>query len=299
VTATASVGVISVPRKARNIDDLLSETHHVLYRSKRRGKNRVSFEGSDMPEGSALLRAMEDLRRERVFRAVLQPIFRLIDDHPAACELLSRSTLKAAEYPDEFFRLSLEADMSSFVEKQCLEACFAASRHLPKALRRHINISPATLLEMTVPAFVDAIPDHQTGLFCVEISQNQIVGDPSYLAEPLERLKQAGVLTAIEDISFGKNSLESLVLLEPDFVKIDRAYVTGIASDPARSRSLERMLKLAESLGMEVIAEGIESRMDLGVLKACGVKYGQGFLWGRPAPRLNDFAAVMPEFATR
>jgi EAL domain-containing protein (putative c-di-GMP-specific phosphodiesterase class I) len=62
-------------------------------------------------------------------------------------------------------------------------------------------------------------------------------------------------------------------------------------------RSLERMLKLAESLGMEVIAEGIESPIDLGVLKACGVKYGQGFLWGRPASKLDDFKRFLPESA--
>lgn len=298
VTATASVGVISVPRKARNIDDLLAETHHVLYRSKRRGKNRVSFEGSDIPgRENVIVAAMEGLRRDNVFRAVMQPIFRLIDTQPAGCELLSRSTIASAENPEEFFRLSLEVDMVSQVENQCLDACIEASRHLPRMLRRHLNISPSRLSDASLPPVADLLPDHQNGLYCIEISQNQIIGDPSYLSDPLDRLKKAGILTAIEDVSFGKNSLESLVLLEPDFVKVDRANVQGIAGDPARIRSMERMLKLAESLGMDVIVEGIETREDLGVLKSCGVKYGQGYLWGRPAAGLNDLRRYLPDSA--
>ena len=296
VTATASVGMICVPRKARTIDDLLAETHHVLYRSKRRGKNRVSFEGADTAGGDTpAVRVAEDLKKENAFTALIHPIIRLIDNHPVACEMLARSTIAAAERPDDFFRLSLEVDLVIQVERQCLTACVEASRSLPRALRRHINLSPAALGDITAAGIISALPDQQGSLFCVEISQNQIVGDPSYLAEPLDQLKRAGVLTAIEDVSFGKNSLESLVLLEPDFVKIDRTYITNIAEDRARMRSLERLLKLAESLGMDVIAEGIETEADLGVLKSCGVKYGQGFLWGRPSAKLDDFAAFLPE----
>lgn len=298
VTATASVGVISVPPNARSIDDLLSETHHVLYRSKRRGKNRVSFEGL-VPEMASpfALPAIEDFRKENRFRAVIQPIVRISDGQSVAFEFLSRSNIASVESPEDFFRLSLEANLSTMIDRQCLSTCVAASRKLLPIFRRHINVSPATILDMTVPRFIEAFPEGQAGLYCIEISQHQIVGDPSYLEDVLEGLRSAGFLTAIEDVSFGKNSVESLVLLEPDFIKLDKTYAMGLASDRARVRSLARMLKLADAIGTDVIAEGVESPTDLGALKAAGVKYGQGFLWGRPAPRVQDFRPTLPEAA--
>jgi EAL domain-containing protein (putative c-di-GMP-specific phosphodiesterase class I) len=96
-------------------------------------------------------------------------------------------------------------------------------------------------------------------------------------------------------VSLGRNSLETLVLLEPDYIKLDRSYARGLASDRARVRSLARVLKLAESLGTDVVAEGVESPTDLGALKAAGVRFAQGFLWGKPAAGIDAFRQIMPE----
>lgn len=298
IAATASVGVISVPPNAQTIDDLLAETHHVLYRSKRRGKNRVSFDGIDPnAQISPRKRVADQMRKENRFRSVLQPIMRLSDSKPIGFEYSCRSTISAIESPEDFLRVGLEANMAIIVDRQCLETSIDASLKLPAGLRRHINVSPATILDMTVPAFIASFPDGRRGLYCIEISQKQIVGDPSYLDDVVEKLKEAGFLTAIEDVSFGQSSLESLVLLEPDFIKLDSTYARGLASDRARLRSLSRMLHLAESLGTEVIADGIESPTDVGALQAAGVKYGQGTQWGDPAPELTDYLPVLPEWA--
>ena len=84
-------------------------------------------------------------------------------------------------------------------------------------------------------------------------------------------------------MGFGRSSLESLILLEPDVVKIDKKWVNSIASTEGHERSLRRLQKVTNALGSELVAEGIETREDLDALVAIGVRFGQGYYLGRPA----------------
>ena len=96
-------------------------------------------------------------------------------------------------------------------------------------------------------------------------------------------------MIALDDYGFGHSSIETLVVLEPDIVKIDKKIIKGIAHDPKKLNSLKRLLKVIESCKAAVIAEGIETEEDLKVLRDLGVTYGQGFLMGKPEipPNLN------------
>ena len=86
----------------------------------------------------------------------------------------------------------------------------------------------------------------------------------------------------IDDVGFGNSCLESLVLLEPDILKIDRKCVTGLERSGPLARSLKRLLDIARVLDMDVVAEGIEAQQELDILRDMGVRYGQGYLLGRP-----------------
>ena len=77
--------------------------------------------------------------------------------------------------------------------------------------------------------------------------------------------------------------MESLIILEPDIVKIDRKYVSGIADEPVKARLLGRLVNVVNALGAELVAEGIERREELELLLEVGVEYGQGWYWGKPA----------------
>ena len=139
---------------------------------------------------------------------------------------------------------------------------------------------------MDFPAqhFLEALKARENNLkYCIEISEQQIIGEPSYLARTVKAFKDHGVQIAIDDVGFGRSCLESLVLLEPDIVKIDKKWVMGIKEDDTRRRSLQRILKVSSVLGCEVVAEGIETPDELEVLKDLGVLYGQGYLFGHPA----------------
>jgi EAL domain-containing protein (putative c-di-GMP-specific phosphodiesterase class I) len=90
------------------------------------------------------------------------------------------------------------------------------------------------------------------------------------------------VSIALDDVGFGRSCLESLILLEPHLIKVDKRCVQGAAHDRSRAHSLQRLLAMARTLGSDVVAEGIESQEDLKVLEDLGVPYGQGFLLGAP-----------------
>lgn len=281
VKITASVGTVKVSEKTSSIDQLLSEMHFVLYRSKQAGKNRVSCDVIGEGSSSAVL---QTLLRDDAFRVVRQPIVRLTDEQIVGYEFLSRSSHKVFEAPSDFFRLCLEANILTLTDYRCFRNCLAAAAPFPPTIRRHVNLFPSTMIAMPVGDLLEAFPpDRLDGAYCVEISEQQIIGDPLNLAEPVNALQQAGILIAFDDVGYGHSCLESLTLLEPNIIKIDKRCITGIASDPSRVRSLKRLLRVTRALGAQVVAEGIESRDDLDLLQCLGVQYGQGFLWAKPA----------------
>jgi len=288
VKVTASLGVALLPYEISSIEEILSLTRLPLQRSKQNGKNLVSATGDDMHErpatASATVDTMEKLLRGDCFYAASQPIFNLEDQALVGYELLGRCTVEGFEMPNEFFGFSLENNILTFVDLQCLKTCIAATDALYPKTRFHLNLFPSTLLATPIENLLKIFPENrEAGSFCVEISEQQFIGDPSYFKEYVCALKENGILVAIDDLGFGRSSLESLIILEPDLIKIDRVYVDGISHDPAKRRSLHRMLKILRGLNAKHIAEGIETREDLEVLQEMGVSYGQGYLWGKPA----------------
>ncbi|MBI3999162.1 MAG: diguanylate cyclase [Candidatus Omnitrophica bacterium] len=287
VMVTASLGVATVTEATPSIDELLVKTHLALHRSKREGKNKVSYERKGRRESSGDNKAISDvlkaLRTTDQFHVFIEPIMQLSDESKIGYELLSHLSVRGFEMPDDFFRLCLANNILTLVDHRCFQICIAAATFFPNGVRRHLNLFPSTLINVPVQHLLDSLPpDSHKGSYCIEISEQQIIGDPSYLIPAVQALKKANVLVAIDDVGFGRSCLESLILLEPDIVKIDKKCVMGFSNDVSRQGSFKRILKVADSLGTEIIAEGIESKDDLALLKELGVKYGQGFLWGKP-----------------
>lgn len=288
VRITASLHLVNFPEIPLSVHELLARTHAEKYKNKVQGRNKVSYEPKGYvelgkEEKSELSVVAQMLRQDR-FQAYMQSIFNLVDLTEVGYEFLSRSSIKGFEMPDDFFRVSLEANILTLVDYACLKICIQAAAVFPAPAQCHVNIFPSTLIGLPVQQLLEVFAmEHSKATYCIEISEQQIIGDPSYLAEPVDILKREGVLIAIDDLGFGRSCLESLILLEPDIVKIDKRCVSGVSQNMAHMRSLKRLLRMAKSLGAEVMAEGIESREDLDMLKYLGVKYGQGFFLGRPA----------------
>ncbi len=290
IKVTASLGLVNVGElkgATPSIDELLAKTHVVLVKSKQAGRNRVTYDdleeiGSREDHTMAYSDVLRGLQNGDSFYAVMQPIFRLHDKSEVAYEILVRSTLKGFEMPDDFFRASLEANILTAVDRNCFKTCSNSAAGLPVYMRRHINVFPSTLISVPIDQLLQSLGNHGQR-YCIEISEQQIIGDPSYLREPVQQLREAGVLIALDDLGFGRSCLESLILLEPDIIKIDKKCVTGITEEHANMRSLKRLLSIAESLGAEVIAEGVETKTDLSMLMDLGVACAQGYFLGKPA----------------
>lgn len=288
VTLTASIATLLLTDDMPAVDQLLSRAHMLLARAKSEGKNRVVYQSSDFDDTARRMRAQTDmctnLTQGKHLVTVKQPIFRLADESPIGYEFLSRYSQGTVELPDNFFRLCSEKNILTLVDHACLRAAVAAAMELPPYARFHLNIFPTTLLSIPVEHLLDLFPKPlPPDTFCLEISEQQIIGDPSYLVPAVQALRSAGMLIAIDDVGFGSSCLESLVLLAPDILKIDKRCVIGIDTDAPRIEHLRRYVRIAQTLGCEVIAEGIETARELAIVRSLGIEYGQGYFWGKPA----------------
>jgi len=290
IRVTASLGVLALPYEFCSIEEVLSLVRLAVRESKLLGKNRVSsgekHKRVGQPDRDALDELTHKLRRGDCFRAVSMPILHLPDEKLVGYEILSRGPEGAFEMPDDLFRVSVEHNLLTIVDLRCLKTCLAATIN-PKfdhKARFHVNLFPSTIIDTPIDRLMTLFPtDSKNGRFCVEISEQQFIGDPTYLRDHVHELTKRGVLVAIDDVGFGRSSLESLIILEPDIVKIDRKYVSGIAQDATKERLLRRLVKVVNALGSELIAEGIECREELELLLDMGVTHGQGWYWGKPA----------------
>lgn len=286
VRVSASIGLIEAAPSASTIEEILALSHLALRQSKGHGKNRVTGygEGKGSPVRDSLPEVLRDLGRPDAFFALRHPIIRLSDGRLAGYEMLGRTRIESFEDPEVFLRLGYEASILSMIDRRCFEVCLAAAERAGGSLRFHVNVLPSTLSGLASEPWLGSIPEGLRRRLCVELSEQRIVGDPSQLVAPLGQLRAAGIRLSIEDVGFGRSSLESLVVLEPDFVKVDRRWVHGIgAGDPGCAQPLRRLVAVVRALGSETIAEGIETPEDLRSMRDLGIDFGQGFLWGRPS----------------
>ncbi len=284
IQVTVSVGVSVLSHEVDSISSAVSTAGLALRQSKLAGKNRATAAVDDgQVAGGVEGGVLEGLVRGENLRVVAHPIHDMTDEAIVGYELLSRGPTGIFESPVDFFRLCEGPKDRTTIDLQCFKNCIERSRMMEDGTRFHLNLLPSTLID-TAPERLIELFEGESALhrFCIEISEQQFIGDPSYLMHHVEGLKRRGAQVAIDDVGFGRSSLESLILLQPDMIKIDRALIHGVDDDPARRRSLQRLLKVASSLEALTVAEGIETQEELDVLKNMQIRYGQGFVWERP-----------------
>ncbi len=278
LSITASAGVLILPPDLSSLEELLVRTHSILRKSKTCGKNRVSTD-SDSPQP---LDSLEETLRSHTLRAVWHPIISLNHDRIAGYEMLIRGPKGSLEMPEVLFRASREQNLSLLADIESLKQCAktVAQRKMRGVI--HYNILPTTLLSTPVECILDIIASHKIDCACLEISEQQIIGDPDYLAEKTAELKDHGILIALDDVGFGRSPIEALIGLKPDIAKIDQILVKGVAGNPAKREACSRLVSVLQALEVTIVAEGVETAKDSAFLKEIGVPFAQGFYWGTP-----------------
>jgi len=282
---TVSIGVDRVPLEAITIEEVISAASIPLRVSKTRGKQRVSTAGipslRDVTIDEKHVAAV--LSDARCLRVASQNIVRIADSTVIASELLVRGPRGELEQPGVLFALASSSNSLIAFDLNCLRASMAIRTQLTTSGRCHVNVHPQTLIGVPAATIFDIIGrplyPHQ---LCIEVSEQQLVGSPMRLRESRNALRAHGIDMALDDVGFGHSSLEALIVLEPDIVKIDRRFVHGVSKDAGRSRDLRRLAGVLLGLGAEVIAEGVESQADVNALISIGIELGQGYFWDEP-----------------
>jgi diguanylate cyclase (GGDEF)-like protein/PAS domain S-box-containing protein len=280
---TASLGVIEVTSKVQALEQILTTGHFALVRSKTRGKNRVTGP-FQLPAENTTERLLQSVvAGSSPIRVVGHPIHRLEDGAIVGYELLSRFPADVEVGPDALFRLAIESQVLTPMDLRCLREAVSFASCLGDPLRIHVNLFPSTLLNTPSDRLIELFPLDLRSRFCVEISEQQLLGDSTNLIRPLEALRAEGISLAVDDVGFGHTVLESLVELDPEWIKIDRSRISGVGENPEMRPTLERLVSMLRPLGAELVAEGVESLADLKVVRELGISHAQGFLWGEPS----------------
>ena len=174
----------------------------------------------------------------------------------------------------------------------------AAELNRQETIHVNVNLSPTQLLAMPVAKLVES-ELHAAGLaprlLTIEVTEHTMFHNLAVALDVMRDLKSLGVRLALDDFGTGYNGLAQLQSYPLDCVKIDRCFIRGITHSPASKTICSSMILLAHSLGLTVVAEGIETADIADLYQELGVTVGQGYLYGRPAPlEMPPAAAVAP-----
>jgi diguanylate cyclase (GGDEF)-like protein/PAS domain S-box-containing protein len=310
VLTAATVGV-ATSRDSGDVDELLRHADLALYAAKSAGKRRWRHYQPVLTSGMLRRRevqaALEEAVKTQAFTLTYQPIVRLASGEIAGFESLLRWPHPhwGLMLPGQFISLAEETGLivplGAWALRQALSDMLRWRRELPPRadgepdeLHVSVNVSARQFRD---PGFADNVRHalHASGLppsaLLLELTESLLLGGSDRVRADLTELKEIGVKLAIDDFGTGYSSLSYLLDLPIDVLKVDKSFVTGIASSRRRHAVVEGIVQLARTLEVEVIAEGIETRTERELLAGMGCQFGQGYLLSVPVG--SDAAAAM------
>ena len=298
VIATATVGV-ATSVDSTDADELLRHADLALYAAKAAGKRRWRRYQPVLSAGMLRRRevqaALEDALKNSEFMLAYQPIVTLDSGQIDGFEALIRwpHPQWGMMLPGQFITLAEETGhivpLGAWVLRQALADMVQWRRRMEAPLDGgpHISVN-VSARQFRDPGFVDGVRQAllESGLppsaLLLELTESVLLGDSDRIGAELDELKEIGVRLAIDDFGTGYSSLSYLLQLPIDVLKIDKSFVTGIAASWRQYALVEGIVRLAGTLEVEVIAEGIETETERELLAGMGCQYGQGYLLSVP-----------------
>lgn len=292
---TASIGIARGEPRHASVDDVLHDADLALYRAKASGRQCfVLFDESLQRDAMDVLALEQQLRTGLArgeFEAHFQPIVRLDDGTPVGDEALVRwrHPERGLLAPADFLGVAEESGLIEAIDWATYRAACTSLRDAPGDGFVTINLSPRHFRHDDFDARLLALVA-ETGCdprrLRVEVTEGTLLGDTDNVVRLLGRLRDAGVDAAIDDFGTGYSSLGHVHRFPLRMLKIDRSFVAALG-DPGDRRGtaiVGAILALARALELDVIAEGVETEAQRAALQAMGCAFGQGWLFGRPAP---------------
>jgi diguanylate cyclase (GGDEF)-like protein/PAS domain S-box-containing protein len=295
----ASIGVALSETGYTDARDVIRDADKAMYEAKRKGKGRFEFSDQSLySDVVAVLSLQEDLRR-CLDRAELelhyQPLVNLASQSIVGFEALVRwrHPELGLLLPDQFIPLAEETGtivpLGRWVMRTaCVEAQSWQQTQLSgEPLILSVNVSMRELTSVDFVDVVAAILD-ETGFaperLQLELTESVFVETLEPIRSRISAVRKLGVTVCIDDFGTGYSSLGHLHRLPIDKIKIDRLFVRHLDEAPGNREILRTILTLASHLGLDVVAEGVESNAQLATLRELACAYGQGFLFSRPVP---------------
>lgn len=212
---------------------------------------------------------------------VFQPVVALVDRGMRGVEALARFEPEPRKPPDWWFASAWQVGLGPELEMAAVRAALLALDVLPAGQFLAINVSPQTAC---LPEFALALTAGSHQRLVVEVTEHAPVNDYEALGACLEEPRRAGLRLAIDDAGAGYASLQHILGLAPDIIKLDMSLTRSIHTDPRRRALVAALVPFADEIDATVVAEGIETDAELSTLRGFGAAWGQGYLLGRPGP---------------
>jgi diguanylate cyclase (GGDEF)-like protein len=304
VSVYVSVGIATSERHDKTAEELIRDADVAMYKAKTSGKGRFQVFHPSM--GAAVLErhGLKEELRQAIEREQLtlyfQPIVTLGTGELVAEEALVRwqHPRRGVVAPDEFLPLAEETGLILSVGQYVLEqACIQARTWQNEREERqlangrepavHVNLSAVELRDRGLAdrvreTLLRTEVDPRTLVF--EVTETLLLEDEAHVSATIAELRGLGVRFALDDFGTGYSSLSYLHTLPLDMLKIAKSFVDGLSRGGREASFVRMIIELARTLGVGVIAEGIETPDQVGALLALGCDLGQGFYLGRPRP---------------
>ncbi len=218
---------------------------------------------------------------------VFQPIVDLRLGGAVGYEALARFPSAPGRSTEAWFEEAGEVDLRTELELTAIRAAFTRMDDIPDECFLALNLSPSTACS---PQLLRAVEfAHSPRRVVLEVTEHAPVRDYAELNNAIGSLRARGVRLAVDDAGSGFASLQHIIRLAPDFIKLDMALTRDVDNDLARRALAAALISFAAEIGATIIAEGIETEAELSTLRDLGVAYGQGFHLARPAdlPRVT------------
>ncbi|MFD3532442.1 aminotransferase class I/II-fold pyridoxal phosphate-dependent enzyme [Streptomyces sp. NPDC058664] len=296
VSVSTSVGIATVLDSA-HAEELLGHADLALYAAKAAGKKRWRLFHPDfhsrLVARHELQAGMDTAIADHSFALRYQPIVEVRDGAPAGLEALVRwsHARRGMVPPDQFIALAEESGhimpLGSWVlEHAALDiARWQRARPGRAPLYASVNVSARQFRD---PGFLDGVRRtlHSSGLapgsLVLELTETVLMRRDAQIKTTMAALKDLGVSIAIDDFGTGFSSLSYLREFPIDVLKVDKSFIDDIATDPQQVALVEGIVRIADVLGLQVVAEGIENEQQRALLAEMGCTYGQGYLFARP-----------------
>ncbi|GAA4972982.1 hypothetical protein GCM10023225_13080 [Kineococcus glutinatus] len=300
VTTSVGAGVHTGPHG--RADDLLRTADGAMYAAKQRGRNQVvvaagpAGDAGEADEAGSV--SLESELRTAVGNGQLRLFFQPVVEVREGCRVAGAEALVRWEHPrlgmlppSAFLALAEETGVVVEMDLWSLGAACRALASWPRDERGEltvaVNLASRTLLDPRLHATVrSALADSGVApaRLHLEVVESRSLVDVPALAEKLAELRRLGVRTSLDDFGTGYSTLTWLQRLPVDQVKVDRSFTARVEHDPASLALVRGIVALAREVGVEVVAEGVETPEQLAALRAAGCELVQGYLFGRPAP---------------